>query len=69
MLLDAARESEPGDPEKALARWADANPVGQLTEPGQIADLVLFFAAGSAPTVTGITIPVDGGMLAEPAAW
>lgn len=39
-------------------------PLGQIIEPSQIADAILFLAGPAASAITGATLPVDNGWLA-----
>jgi 3-oxoacyl-[acyl-carrier protein] reductase len=41
----------------------DDTPTARMTEPGEIADLVLFLSSNSARNITGQVISVDGGAL------
>jgi 2-deoxy-D-gluconate 3-dehydrogenase len=51
------------------AQWAgiaDRTPMGRLVEPDDIAVAVLFLASDMAASVTGVLLPVDGGILSQP---
>ena len=41
-------------------------PLGRVGEPEDVAAAVAFLASGDAAWVTGVTLPVDGGLLAGP---
>ena len=69
MVLDAARRSNADDPDAALAEFARTHPIGRLIEPAEFASVVLFLASDAASAVTGVTVPVDGGLLAGIASW
>lgn len=69
MLLDSARRSNPGNPDAALAEFAETHPIRRLIQPEDIANVVLFLASEKAGAVTGITLPVDGGLLAGHTSW
>lgn len=40
-------------------------PVKRLATPEEIADVIVFVASAKASYMTGASIPVDGGMLAD----
>jgi len=44
-----------------LARWY---PLGRVGEPEEVATAALFLASAEASWITGVTLPVDGGLLA-----
>ena len=51
------------DPEKRRDDFARQHPLGRLCRPADVADAVLYLA--TAGFVTGIALPVDGGLLAQ----
>jgi NAD(P)-dependent dehydrogenase (short-subunit alcohol dehydrogenase family) len=69
MLRDAAERSNPENPEAALAEFAQTHPIGRLIQPEDVANVVLFLASDKASVVTGVTVPVDGGLLAGITSW
>jgi len=51
------------------AQWdgiAAKTPMGRLIKPDEVADTVLFLASCLARTITGVLLPVDAGILAQP---
>jgi NAD(P)-dependent dehydrogenase (short-subunit alcohol dehydrogenase family) len=50
--------------EQAQARAAGAVPIGRLGRPEEVAAAVVWLCGPASPFVTGVTLPIDGGMLA-----
>jgi NAD(P)-dependent dehydrogenase (short-subunit alcohol dehydrogenase family) len=51
------------------AQWegiATRTPMGRLIEPDDVADAVLFLSSLLARSITGVLLPVDAGILAQP---
>ena len=46
----------------AIGAVVEQTPLGRLGEPGDMADAVVFLASDAARFVTGVGLPVDGGM-------
>ena len=63
-LLKGMIERGERNPEMILKR----TPMGKLVEPEDIAGAALFLASEKARSITGITLPVDAGFLAD-GAW
>lgn len=57
-------DSQPG----ALERLAKMYPLGRVAEASDIAAAVAFLGSDDAAWITGITLPVEGGVLSGPAA-
>jgi NAD(P)-dependent dehydrogenase (short-subunit alcohol dehydrogenase family) len=55
-------DDQPG----ALDRIVRMYPLGRIGEPEDIAAAVAFLASADASWITGITLPVDGGILTGP---
>ena len=64
MLDEAARVFYPDDPDAGLDAFGSAHPIGFLTEPEDVARLVLFLGCDDARTMTGACYRIDGGLLA-----
>jgi len=64
MLEESARTFFPDDPAAGLVAFGAAHPIGFLTEPEDVAKLVLFLASDDARTITGACYRIDGGLLA-----
>ncbi len=65
MLEWAAELFVPEDPAGAIEEWGSGHPIGHVTEPSDVANLVLFLASTDARCITGATYPIDGGLLAK----
>ena len=48
-----------------LAKFKDRSPLGRGAEPADIADVIVFLASEDARFVTGVNLPVDGGVSAS----
>jgi meso-butanediol dehydrogenase/(S,S)-butanediol dehydrogenase/diacetyl reductase len=48
-----------------MATFADRIPMGRAAEPDEVADVILFLASEEARFVTGVNLPVDGGLSAS----
>jgi NAD(P)-dependent dehydrogenase (short-subunit alcohol dehydrogenase family) len=46
----------------AIAAVIEQTPLGRLGETGHMADAVVFLASDAAAFITGVGLPVDGGM-------
>jgi len=51
---------------EGVARWQQKAPLGRLVYPEDIADACLFLASPAARFITGVNIPVEGGVLSSP---
>jgi NAD(P)-dependent dehydrogenase (short-subunit alcohol dehydrogenase family) len=52
---------------EGVARWQEAAPLRRLGRAEDVADACLFLASPAARFVTGVNLPVDGGVLVRPA--
>ncbi len=57
-------ESVTGNPEM-MAKFIDRIALGRAAEPAEIADVIAFLASEDARFVTGVNLPVDGGVSAS----
>jgi NAD(P)-dependent dehydrogenase (short-subunit alcohol dehydrogenase family) len=56
-------ETLEGDPD-ALAAMVAMHPIGRIGQPEEIATAVIFLCSDGASFVTGVALPVDGGVVA-----
>lgn len=63
-MLDDFFDHQP-DPDEARNRILGHYPLGRFAQPEDIANLVAFLVSDEASYLTGIDIPVDGGLLAK----
>jgi len=61
-LLAAAMERQNATAEEVQRAWTQQIPLGRLGMPEEFANVVAFLASDRASFVTGVFIPVDGGM-------
>lgn len=67
MLQSAARLFSDGTPAgeaSTLQSWGRMHPLGRVAEPAEIAEVIAFLAGPRSSFVTGVGLPVDGGLLA-----
>lgn len=57
--------SNQDDPEATMQRVANAIPLKRVAEPADIAGAVSYLASPAATYITGVSLPVDGGYLAQ----
>ncbi len=62
MLRDVARKAP--DPDALWKEMSEAQPMGRLATPEEIADAALWLVSDEARFVTGVALPVDGGFTA-----
>lgn len=53
---------ERSDGRSARQRWLDQYPLGRFGQPDEVADIALFLASERAGFITGVNLPVDGGL-------
>lgn len=53
------------DKPEVMAKIHEMTPLGRLAEPEEVAAAILFLASPAAAMITGHTLPVDGGFLAQ----
>jgi NAD(P)-dependent dehydrogenase (short-subunit alcohol dehydrogenase family) len=57
--------SQEVDPEAALERYSSEQPIGRLATPEECAYVALWLVSDEASFVTGVAMPVDGGLTAK----
>ena len=57
--------NQEADPEKAIERYSLEQPIGRLATPDECAYVALWLVSDEASFVTGIAMPVDGGLTAK----
>lgn len=68
MLRAAARQFSDGTDagEQAMVeKWGAMHPIGRVARPSEIGEVIAFLASDRASFVTGIAMPVDGGLLSS----
>ena len=58
-----------GDEQGTIEKWNSRIPIGRLQTPAEVAEVILFLAGPRASAVTGVTYPVDGGMMTAQPTW
>lgn len=53
-----------GDVAEARQVWAAKHPLGRIAKPEEVAQAILFLASVDASFITGVALPVDGGITA-----
>jgi NAD(P)-dependent dehydrogenase (short-subunit alcohol dehydrogenase family) len=53
-----------GDIEQGLARTASLHPLGRIGEATEVAEAILYLLSDAASFVTGVALPIDGGLTA-----
>ena len=53
-----------GDVEQARKLWAGKHPLGRIASPEEVGSAILFLASEEASFITGVALPVDGGITA-----
>ncbi len=53
-----------GDVENARQLWESKHPMGRIATPEEVARAILFLASSDASFITGVALPVDGGITA-----
>jgi len=62
-LFDAQALAQGITPAEIRQQWVDRIPAARILEPKELAAAVVFLASEQAAAITGVCLPVDGGML------
>jgi len=62
-MIHAAWAAFP-DPAAAASAWAAKHPIGRIATADEVAAAILFLASRDAGFITGVALPVDGGITA-----
>ncbi len=66
-LAESRARAQGIEVEQALAQFTREIPLGRLGRPEEFAAVVVFLASERAGYITGVTLPVDGGVIR--ASW
>lgn len=50
---------------EVIAEWGRLHPIGRVAQAAEIAEAIAFLLSDAASFVTGVSLPVDGGLLAQ----
>ncbi len=57
------RQNYPGQEAEMFKKLSEAQPIGRMAQPREVADLALFLCSDEAAFITGTDYPLDGGFL------
>jgi 3-oxoacyl-[acyl-carrier protein] reductase len=62
-LMQARADKNGTTPEQELAKAASAAPLGRVGQPHEFANAAVFLCSPAASYITGVALPVDGGLI------
>jgi len=62
-MIHAAWDAFP-DPAAARRAWEQKHPVGRIATADEVGNAIVFLASSDASFITGVALPVDGGITA-----
>jgi NAD(P)-dependent dehydrogenase (short-subunit alcohol dehydrogenase family) len=65
MMFKLERELSPDDPQAIRGAFTSGSPMNRYGEPAEVAGAVAWLCSDAASYVTGIALPIDGGMVAR----
>jgi NAD(P)-dependent dehydrogenase (short-subunit alcohol dehydrogenase family) len=57
----------PAAADELVASWGRSHPLGRVAQPREVAEAIAFLLSERASFITGVALPVDGGLLAKAA--
>jgi NAD(P)-dependent dehydrogenase (short-subunit alcohol dehydrogenase family) len=57
------RKNYPGREAEMFKKLSEAQPIGRMAQPREVADLALFLCSDESAFITGADYPLDGGFL------
>ena len=58
---DYLRKNYPGHEREMFEKLSQAQPIGRMAQPSEVADFALFLCSDQAAFITGVDYPIDGG--------
>jgi NAD(P)-dependent dehydrogenase (short-subunit alcohol dehydrogenase family) len=65
MMFKLERELAPDNPSSIRAAFAANSPMNRYGEPEEVAEAALWLCSDAASYITGVSLPIDGGMVAR----
>ena len=69
LALGLAQAAPPDNPDEALKRFHEANPMKTLGDAWDVAEAAVYLAAPSGKFITGEVVTIDGGMQQWGVVW